>query len=377
MPAEPINVLIVDDSALMRNLVGKIIESDPALRVAGKAMNGRFALEKIQTTKPDIIILDLEMPEMDGITFLKERRRLGITVPVVILSSLAAKHAAITMEALALGASDFIMKPSGSISEDIHTVSDTLLKMIHSYSSMHRLKSGTSELLQKTDPQPTKTRVRDLLEETPSQVKKTDSIVQIRAKGPIDLVAIGVSTGGPNALREVFGALPGDYKVPTIVVQHMPSGFTTEFARSLGRICSQEVKEAEDGDIAKPGRILIAPGGANHLVVEKKPLAIIARLVDSAPVSGHRPSVDVLFESVAKNFGSRCMALIMTGMGKDGAQKIGDIHKAGGITLGQDERSSIVYGMPRVAYENGFVQKQLSLSEIAPTLARLAKEANG
>jgi two-component system chemotaxis response regulator CheB len=376
---EPINVLIVDDSALMRNLIGKIVESDPTLKVMGKAMNGRFALEKLSGARPDIIILDLEMPEMDGITFLKERRHLGITIPVIILSSLATRSAAVTMEALSLGASDFIMKPSGSASEDLHTVSHSLLEMIHSYSSLHRTRTIAEGLTQpRASGTPTpRLPAASCVSTPPAQKKNEEPAAPLHVKGPIDIVAIGISTGGPNALREVFAAFPVDYKVPTVVVQHMPAGFTAEFAKSLDRICPQEVKEAEEGDIVKPGRILIAPGGTRHLVVEKKPLAIITHLVEQDPVNGHRPSVDILFESVAKNFGSRCLALIMTGMGKDGAQKLGDIYKAGGITLGQDEATSIVYGMPRVAFENGFVQKQVALHDIAPAICRITKEANG
>ncbi|MCL1817296.1 MAG: chemotaxis response regulator protein-glutamate methylesterase [Spirochaetaceae bacterium] len=376
---EPINVLVVDDSALMRNLIGKIVESDPAFKVAGKAMNGRFALEKIPLLKPDIMTLDLEMPEMDGITFLKERKRLGITVPVIILSSLATKSAAITMEALALGASDFIMKPSGSISEDLHTISHSLLEMLRSYAARHRAGAGyggavSSAALPKAPAHTTAAHVPIF----PSLEKKTTEPARpLQIKNPIDIVAIGISTGGPNALREVFAALPADYQVPTVVVQHMPAGFTAEFAKSLDRICPQEVKEAEEGDIVKAGRILIAPGGARHMIVEKKPLAIVTHLVEEDLVNGHRPSADVLFESVAKNFGSRSLALIMTGMGKDGAQQIGAVYNAGGVTLGQDEASSIVYGMPRVAFENGFVQKQVALPDIAPTIYRLTKEANG
>jgi two-component system chemotaxis response regulator CheB len=370
MAAEPMNVLIVDDSALMRNLIGKIIEGDPTLKVAGKAINGRFALEKLPSLKPDIIILDLEMPEMDGISFLKERKRQGITTPVIILSSLASRSAAVTMEALALGAADFIMKPSGS--DDLHTVSHSLLEMIHSYGSLHRGRLIAAGIKTVTGQQP---RTESLFARVAE--KREDTSGPVRVKGPIAIVAIGISTGGPNALREVFAALPRDYTVPTVVVQHMPAGFTGEFAKSLDRICPQEVKEAEEGDIVKPGRILIAPGGARHMIVEKKPLAIITHLVEQDLVNGHRPSADVLFESVARNFGSQSLALIMTGMGKDGAQKIGDIYHAGGVTLGQDEASSIVYGMPRIAFENGFIQKQVALSDIAPTLYRLTKEANG
>jgi len=198
--------------------------------------------------------------------------------------------------------------------------------------------------------------------------------VPLRAPGPVEIVAIGASTGGPNALREVFGALEEDFRAPIIVVQHMPSGFTGEFAKSLDRICPLEVKEAADGDLVKPGRVLIAPGN-RHMIVEKKPLSSVVRLLDTGPVNGHRPSADVLFESVARCYGNRAMAVIMTGMGRDGAREIGSIYREGGITLGQDESSCIVYGMPKVAFENGFLTRQVSLAEMAETIGRLAKEA--
>lgn len=371
MGREPIGVLIVDDSALMRNVIGRIVEKDSELKVVGTAMNGKFALGKM-SSEPDIIILDLEMPEMDGITFLKERKKLGFDTPVIILSSLATRSAAITMEALSLGASDFIMKPTDSASSDLNTVSRTLLEMIHSYGSLHR-----SKRLIKSGAVPARTAQPAAPQAAAASAKQPDRSGPIKAKGPIDIVAIGISTGGPNALRDVFSALEPDYKVPTVVVQHMPAGFTAEFAKSLDRICPQEVKEAEEGDILKAGRILIAPGGTRHLIVEKKPLATIVHLVEMDLVNGHRPSADVLFESVAKNFGARSLAVIMTGMGKDGAQQIGAVYKAGGLTIGQDEATSIVYGMPKVAFDNGFVQKQVPLQEIAPTICRLAKEANG
>jgi two-component system chemotaxis response regulator CheB len=189
----------------------------------------------------------------------------------------------------------------------------------------------------------------------------------------VELAAIGISTGGPNALRQVFQHLAPDLPVPVVLVQHMPSGFTTEFAKSLDRICPLEVKEAADGDILKRGRVLLCPGDY-HLTVEKRRLAAVVRLNQSEPVNGHRPSVDVLFSSVAKEYGGSCLAVIMTGMGKDGAREIGSIHAKGGITVGQDETSSIVYGMPKVAAEMGHLQHIVSLEEMAETINRLVKE---
>jgi two-component system chemotaxis response regulator CheB len=191
--------------------------------------------------------------------------------------------------------------------------------------------------------------------------------------GPIEVVAIGISTGGPNALRKVFAAIDADIGVPIVVVQHMPAGFTTEFAKSLDRVCALDVKEAEEGDILKAGRVLIAPGN-RHLLVEKRSLAGMVHVTDGDHRNGHRPSVDNLFESIAKNYGNRSLAVIMTGMGRDGAMELGSIAKKGGITVGQDEHSSVVYGMPRVAFDLGHVQHQVSLERIAETISQLTKE---
>jgi two-component system chemotaxis response regulator CheB len=187
------------------------------------------------------------------------------------------------------------------------------------------------------------------------------------------VIAIGISTGGPNALREVFSRIDADLPQPILVVQHMPPGFTEEFAKSLDRICPLDVKEAADGDLIRRGRILIAQGD-KHLLVEKRPLGAVARLSDSPPVNGHRPSADVLFESVAKNYGNRAMGVIMTGMGRDGARELGSIYREGGLTLGQNEASSVVYGMPKAAFEMGHVMQQVGLMEMAGEISRLAKQ---
>jgi two-component system chemotaxis response regulator CheB len=188
------------------------------------------------------------------------------------------------------------------------------------------------------------------------------------------MIAIGISTGGPNALRKMFAEMEGDIGVPIVVVQHLPAGFTTEFAKSLDRVCALEVREAEDGDLLKPNRVLVAPGN-HHITVERKSLAVVARISQSSPVNGHRPSADVLFESVAEAYGNNAMAVIMTGMGRDGAQRIGDVYEAGGMTIAQNEKSSVVYGMPRVAWEYGYIQKQVDLTEMASTLSKLVKES--
>jgi two-component system chemotaxis response regulator CheB len=369
---DEVSVLIVDDSALMRNLIGRMIEATPGLVIAEKAMNGIFALQKIPRVNPDVIILDLEMPEMNGIEFLKERKKQGITIPVVILSSIAARGAEITMEALALGASDFIQKPSGSVSEDIHTVRDTLVGMLLGYGGQYRRTQG-KKLLSPLE-YPKKEGIKDLPKMSGAPVPPEPAALpaQIRKPGKTEIIAIGISTGGPDALRTVFAKLDADLAVPILVVQHMPPGFTNEFAKSLDRICPLDVKEAEDGDAVKPGRILIAQGN-KHLEVEKKALSSVVRLSGDPLVSGHRPSADVLFASVAMAYTNHALGVIMTGMGRDGAQQLGTIYKEGGMTLGQNEASAVVYGMPRVAYELGHVMEQVSLENMARRICDIAR----
>ncbi len=377
----PVSVLIVDDSALMRNLISRIVDSVPGLRVADRAMNGAFALEKIPRVRPDVIVLDLEMPEMNGIEFLRERKRLGIDIPVIILSSLARSGTEITMEALSLGASDFITKPSGSVSEDIHLVAKDLASMLMAYGSQYRAAKKGERL---TFPEE---EIERIFREREAPVRASEperpiaprpkpaeqQLVPLRKPATTEIIAIGISTGGPNALREILPKLDPELRQPVVIVQHMPAGFTAEFARSLDRICPLEVKEAAEGDILKAGRILIAPGN-RHIEVEKKPLAAVVHVTDAAHVNSHRPSADVLFASVAKHYGNRALAVIMTGMGSDGARELGSIYREGGITLGQDEASSVVYGMPRVAFELGHVMRQVSLADMADTINALARE---
>jgi two-component system, chemotaxis family, protein-glutamate methylesterase/glutaminase len=394
---DPVSVLIVDDSALMRNLIGKIVESTPGLAVADKAMNGRFALQKLSRCAPDVIVLDIEMPEMTGTEFLQERRKLGIDIPVIILSSIAKEGARVTMECLEYGASDFVTKPSGSESADLHTVAKQLVELLIGYGGQYQLKkiAGTAKKLPVDVLRGYESRLADVernLREQKAEIPRQtiESLahrapyvpplkapaakpVPVRGPGPIEIIAIGISTGGPNALREVFAKLDPTLTQPIVVVQHMPAGFTEEFANSLDRICPLEVKEAAEGDLVKGGRILIAPGD-KHLVIERRSLATIAHLTDAEPQNGHRPSADVLFESVRKEFQNRALGIIMTGMGKDGAAQLAELYREGSRTLGQDEATSIVYGMPRVAWELGGVMEQVPLDRMAQAINKYAIE---
>ena len=375
MSQDIISVLVVDDSALMRNLISRIIDGTPGMVVAGKAMNGTFALQKLERLHPDVIILDIEMPQMNGLEFLEERRKRGIDIPVVVLSSIAQKGARVTMDALSLGASDFLLKPSGPVSEDIHTVAGQLTEMVRGYGTEYRRRKG------RTGSAPDAPAVPPKKPAPPPAVPAAPTApvapaAPVAPSGTTEIIAIGISTGGPNALRKVFAAIDDTLAVPSVVVQHMPAGFTLEFAKSLDRICPLAVKEAEEGDALQPGRILIAPGN-RHLVVERRSGEGVIHLHDEAPCNGHRPSADVLFASVAQHYGNRALAVIMTGMGRDGAAELGTIHRAGGITVGQDAASCVVYGMPKVAFELGHVQHQVPLHLMAETICRLAGEKRG
>lgn len=394
---DDIQVMICDDSALMRNLIQRIVDGTDGMSVCATAMNGKFALQKLETVKPDIIVLDIEMPEMNGVQFLEERKKRNIKTPVLILSSIATKGAAVTMQCLELGASDFITKPSGSTSSTITSVSGTIIEKISSYGGRFARLNGkqippTETFIQQAKLKEAEAdaakkgiidKIKPAHEPAPSTVlpptlfatrkKEPDVITPIAEPGPIEIVALGISTGGPNALREVFAAIDPKFSKPILVVQHMPAGFTKEFAASLDRICPLAVKEAEDGDNIHPGQIYIAPGDY-HIAVEKSTLCNVIRLNQQDPRNGHRPSADVLFESVAKIYKNRALGIIMTGMGRDGAAQLAEMRRQGAWTLGQDEDSSIVYGMPRVAWELGAVQKQVSLENMASEMSRIVRE---
>ncbi len=352
-----------------------MLESDPGIEVVGTALNGVFGLRKTVTLNPDVVVLDLEMPDLDGVGYLQKRKENGWDVPVVILSAVAKKGAEVTMRALSLGASDFITKPSGTPDANRDTA-EQLISMVKGFGSAYRKKKVHLDgsvykpepiLPKPAVPAPRATAEKDRpltrLEDWPQQIPK-------RPPAPPQIIAIGISTGGPNALRRVFANLNPEMNVPIVVVQHMPAGFTAEFANSLNKICPLEVKEAAEGDLIKPGRILIAPGD-RHVRVEKKSLATIARLGDEENVNGHKPSVGVLFDSVAEHFGNAAIAIIMTGMGRDGSREIGSIYAEGSVTIAQDEESSVVYGMPRVATEHNYIGKVVSLDDMATTINEL------
>ncbi|OGW50795.1 MAG: hypothetical protein A2Z50_07185 [Nitrospirae bacterium RBG_19FT_COMBO_42_15] len=341
MNSKKIKVLVVDDSALMRKMIPQILTMDPNIEIVGTAMDGLFALKKIPDLKPDIITLDVDMPRMDGLTALPHIVK-EYNIPVLLISSLTEKGAATTLKGLELGAVDFITKPKEAISVHIMDIANELLQKIR---AVAKAKTSRLKRVNNEGPQP--------------QIKKSLLLSNKAEK----VVAIGISTGGPNALSFILPQIPKDFPAAIVIVQHMPEGFTELFATRLNQICHIEVKEAREGDMVLPGRALIAPGNI-HLKIKRMPLGGIAVLSRSQPVSGHRPSADILFDSVAAEYGNDSVGIIMTGMGSDGAEGIGRIKASGGMTIAQDENSCIVFGMPKAAIERGYIDRIASLEEM-------------
>ena len=338
-----VRVLIVDDSATIRHLLTEILSRDPEIDVIGSAPEPAVARTMIRDLNPDVITLDVEMPNMNGLEFLEKIMRLR-PMPVVMVSTLTARGAEVTLDALALGAVDCFAKPTHNVAAALDAAAEELARKVK-IAAKARVRQPVlpTRLLAKA--------------ETPFQKK---------------LILLGASTGGVEALLEVLSHFPADCP-PTAIVQHMPAGFTTSFAARLDKFCAATVSEARDGDVLKSGQIHLAPGGTAHLEVAGRG-QWRCRLVADDLTSGHRPSVDRLFHSAAAGAGKDCVAAILTGMGRDGAAGLLALRQAGAITLGQDEASSVVYGMPRAAFELGAVASQLPLEKIGPELMRLCRQ---
>jgi two-component system chemotaxis response regulator CheB len=343
-----IKVLIVDDSAVVRQVLTANLSQDPGINVIGAASDPVFAMAKMQTQWPDVIVLDVEMPRMDGITFLKKLMAERPT-PVVICSTLTEKGAKTTMQALAAGAVSIVTKPKVGLKQFLQDDSESLVSAVKAAARANLRRLAASPAV-------------------PVQAKLTaDAIlpasVHAMAETTDRVVAIGTSTGGTQALEAVLTALP--HVCPGIViVQHMPEKFTGAFAERLNNLCRIEVREAVNGDRVLPGRALIAQGG-RHMLLKRSGAHYHVEIVDGPPVSRHRPSVDVLFRSAAKCAGRNALGIIMTGMGDDGAKGLKEMLDMGARTVGQDENSCVVYGMPKEAAKLGAVKKELPLGRIA------------
>jgi two-component system chemotaxis response regulator CheB len=344
-----IKVLIVDDSAVVRQVLTANLSQDPGISVIGAASDPVFAMAKMQTQWPDVIVLDVEMPRMDGITFLKKLMAERPT-PVVICSTLTEKGAETTMQALAAGAVSIITKPKVGLKQFLQDDSEGLVAAVKAAAraNLRRLVASATAV-----PVQAKLTADAILPATSHAMAETTDRV----------VAIGTSTGGTQALEMVLTALPR--VCPGIViVQHMPEKFTGAFAERLNNLCRIEVREAVNGDRLLPGRALIAQGG-RHMLLKRSGAQYHVEIVDGPPVTRHRPSVDVLFRSVAKCAGKNALGIIMTGMGDDGARGLKEMYDMGARTVGQDEDSCVVYGMPKEAAKLGAVHRELPLDRIA------------
>jgi len=344
-----IRVLVVDDSALMRKMIPQMLAEDLSIEVVGTAMDGNFALKKIEELKPNVVTLDLEMPAMNGIDTLKEIMRRQ-PVPVIVFSSHSTEGALVTMKALGLGAFDFVTKPKDASAQRAETTKELIAKIKAAADCKLR-----PRIMPGMPPRPEK--------------------VTVAAGAPTKIVAIGVSTGGPQALEYLLSQLPGDFPGVIAVVQHMPDGFTDMFARRLDELCALRVKEAQSGDLLQPGRVLICPG-SRHMKVKRLPLGDVVVLSDEPRVNGHRPSADVLLRSVAEEYRSQAVGLLMTGMGDDGAEGIGAVKKEGGITIAQSEESCVVFGMPKAAIERGYAMRVVGLDVMGATLQAICARAS-
>ena len=346
-----IKVLVVDDSVVIRRMVTDALAADPALEVVGVAANGRIALSKIPQVNPDLITLDIEMPEMDGLEALRELRKTHPKLPVIMFSTLTERGAAATLDALAHGASDYVTKPSnvGSATAALERIREQLIPKIKAHCPLVS---------------PPSLRPVTARPEPPAAPKVWPKIETPRPEAPAEIIAIGVSTGGPNALAEVIPQLPASLPVPVVIVQHMPPIFTKLLAERLSVKSQIRVEEGRPGEILEPGRAWVAPGDF-HMAVQRSKTGVQLITHREPPENSCRPSVDVLFRSVAEVYGPGALGVVMTGMGQDGLRGSERIREAGGRVLVQDEATSIVWGMPGFVAQAGLAEKVLPLDRIA------------
>jgi len=349
----PIRVLVVDDSVVIRRLVAHALEEDPLLEVVGYAANGVIALAKIPQVNPDVVTLDIEMPEMDGLETLRRIRREYPKLRVIMFSTLAERGAAATIEALSLGADDYVTKVANAGSLDL---------------SLAKLRAELAPKLKQF--------FRSAAAPAPPMAAAVrsgvSSPVSVRRPSAPSVVAIGVSTGGPAALHQVLGVLPADFPLPVVIVQHMPPPFTRLLAERLHGAGRLKVAEASQGEVLQPGRVLIAPGD-HHMRVVRGSAGVSVALDQSPPENSCRPAVDPLFHSVALAYGSRALGVILTGMGQDGLRGAKALKAAGSAILAQDESTSVVWGMPGVVVGAGLADRVIPLPEVAQEILRRAK----
>ena len=354
-----IKVLVVDDSALMRQFISDILNSDPRIEVVGTARDGKDALVQVKTLKPDIVTMDIEMPNMDGLKALEEIMKTN-PLPVIMLSSITKEGAEVTLKALALGCVDYIAKPAGTISLNIKDIGHEIIdKVVAASTARLRPRLGTFGTL-------------GLKTSTLPQSMDFRRMVPPMSTGRRDIVAIASSTGGPMALSDIIPKLPKKFPVPIVITQHMPKEFTPSFAKRLNDSSQVEVVEGFDGLTLKPGRVVIAPGGS-HLIVKRRSGQAVCGLSDAPPVLSVKPAANIMFMSVADEYGGNVLGVILTGMGRDGTDGAIALHRKGAYILAESQKTCVVYGMPKSAVEAGIVDEVLPLNEIPDAMVRLVK----
>jgi two-component system chemotaxis response regulator CheB len=379
---EKVRVLIVDDSAVMRKIIASALQKEPSIEIAGFASNGLEAIEAIQTCSPDVMTLDIEMPEMDGLTALREIRKVNKYLPIIMFSSLTHKGAQAAVMALTAGASDYVGKPANTTSgiDNAFKVLETELipKIIGLAKRVKSRKAREGQLADTqgmTPPKGAITANRSLASTKPistleSKVSKATSAVLAK---PAEAVCIGVSTGGPEALMQVFSAFNAPISVPIFIVQHMPADFTALLAARLSSIGVMTVKEAQEGEIAEPGVAYIAPGGF-HMTLSRPGTKTIIHLNTEPPENSCRPAVDVLFRSAAQLYGSGLLAVMLTGMGYDGLKGTKIIKENGGQVIAQDEATSVIWGMPGAVVQAGLADVVLPIDKITDEIIFRARK---
>ncbi len=377
-----IRILVVDDSVVVRRMLTNVLSSESTLEVVGTAPNGRIALAKITQVNPDLIVLDVEMPDMDGLETLAAIRQTYPQLPVIMFSAITERGAVATLDALALGANDYVTKPAqlGSKKAAFQYIRNQLIPKIQVFCSplvVNQTKLVSSSLR----PALSRSR-RDPLRGAGSASASPRSPLKSRDwtkstvagdRPPVEILAIGVSTGGPNALATLLSALPAKLPIPVVIVQHMPPVFTKRLAERLTTQCQIRVDEGKTEDILQPGRAWLAPGDY-HLIVERDGTQVRLRTHQAPPENSCRPAVDVLFRSVAKTYQGGVLAIVLTGMGQDGLHGCECIREAGGQVLVQDEASSVVWGMPGIVANAGLANKVLPLNQMANDIMRRVKE---
>jgi two-component system chemotaxis response regulator CheB len=344
---QKIRVMVVDDSVVIRKLLSDILAQDPEIELAATAPNGRIALAKLPQVTPDLVTLDIEMPELDGLGTLPELRKSYPKLPVIMFSTLTERGALSTLDALARGASDYVTKPAnvGSVAAAIASVKQQLIPKIKALC-----------------PQRSSTPLMNA-----AQVKRPTIVRTHNVPQQTDVLVIGSSTGGPQALTAVLEKLPADFPVPVAIVQHMPPVFTQHLATRLNQLCPLQVREAAGGETLEPGQVFIAPGNF-HMELRRQGTAVKTVLHQGPPENSCRPAVDVLFRSAAETYGPHALGLVLTGMGRDGLRGAEHLVAAGGTVLAQDEATSVVWGMPRAVHEAGLAHRTLPLSSIPAAL---------